>query len=205
VFFIILPLLNIILSIEVGMYAVQKSLLSNTGDSYSFGTTKIGSSPMPIDPWLFTDPSAIGFYLQLGLIEQLEEDIRTYVMSDGSWGQDELELKSEIQRMLGEGLVAPESRIGYLSPHPTIYRALKEGVLNIYGRRYRFVKGEDLVFEPWLARYSHPAQMGPLRIGQSTMVSKLSLCCEIYSHVCIHCDNTRTVMRKILSYRNNGK
>lgn len=183
------------------MYGILKSTVNGNHDGNSSDTTAASSDPSPTDPWLFTDPFAQDLYTQLGLIDHLEEDIRTYVMFDGCWALEELEYKLEVRRLLREGLLAPRGSFGYLSPHPTVYRTLKEGSLIVSGQRYPFRGGEDLIFEPWLARYSHPGLDGPLRVGQISHVSSPSLCCEAFPHVCIHCENTRIVMRQILNYR----
>src|SRR3990172_12862302 len=94
-------------------------------------TTAASPDPSPSDPWLFTDPFARELYMQRDLIDRLEEDIRTYVMSDGCWVPEELEYKLEVRRLLCEGLIAPVGSFGYLSPHPTVYRTLKEGTLRV--------------------------------------------------------------------------
>lgn len=95
----------------------------------------------------------------------------------------------------------PVGSFGYLSPHPTVYRALKEGTLIVSRHKYAFTDREDLIFEPWLARYSDPGLNGPLQIGQLYHVSSLLLCRDAFPHICIPCDNTRAIMRQILNYR----
>lgn len=185
------------------MYIIQKSTLNGIHDHSSFDTTATSPDPNPSDPWLFTDPFARDLYMQLDLIDQLEEDIRTYVMFEGCWAREELEYKIEVRRLLREGLIAPTGNFGYLSPHPTVYRSLKAWTLVVSKQRHAFNAGEDLIFEPWLARYSEPGLNGPFRIGQLHHVSTPVLCCDAFPRICIHCDRTRAIMRQILDYRNN--
>jgi len=187
------------------MHIILKSTMNGKHDYYPSDTTAAGPDPDPSDPWLFTDPFARNFYMHRNLIDRLEEDIRTYVMFDGCWASEELEYKLEVRRLLCEGLIAPVGSFGYLSPHPTVYRTLKEGTLRVSRERYNFNIGEELIFEPWLARYSDPGLNGPLRIGPLYDVSSPRLCCDSFPHICIHCDKTVAIMRQILNYRNNKK
>jgi hypothetical protein len=183
------------------MYGIQKSLVNELNNFPQADTMPASPDPCPTDPWLFTDPFARDLYQQRDLIIQLEEDIRTYVMFDGCWTLEELELKLEVRRLLREGLIAPKNSFGYLSPHPTVYCTLTGGTLEVSGQRYAFTGWEDLVFEPWLARYAHPGLNGPLQVGQLSQVSNPCLCCDAFPLVCIHCDKTRMIMRQILNYR----
>lgn len=184
------------------MYSILNSTVNGKHDYSRSDTTANSPDPNPTDPWLFTDPVAREIYWRRDQLKALEEDICTYVMVDGQWAPEDLEYKCEIRRLLQEGFIAPKNSFGYLSPHPTVYRSLKAGNLEISGQRYAFRGGEDLVFEPWLVRYVHPGLNGPLQVGQLSHVSNPSLCCDAFPHVCIQCDNTRTIMRQILSYRN---
>ena len=185
------------------MYIILKSTMNGKHDHSSSDTTVTSPDPSPSDSWLFTDPFARDLYMQRELIDQLEADIRTYVMLDGCWAPDELECKRELRRLLQAGFIAPIDSFGYLSPHPTVYRTVKEGALIISRHQHTFTDRENLIFEPWLARYSDPGLNGPLRIGQLYPVSSPSLCCDKFTNICIHCDNTRAIMRQILNYRNN--
>ena len=187
------------------MYMLLKSMEKGKCDDSSSDTTAASPDPSPTDPWLFTDPFARDLYMQRNLIDQLEEDIRTYVMFDGRWAREELECKLEVRRLLREGFIAPVGSFGYLSPHPTVYRTLRAGTLIVSRQKYAFTDREALIFEPWLARYSDPGLNGPLRIGQLYHASTPLLCQDVFPHVCIHCDKTRAIMRQILNYRNNRK
>ncbi len=187
------------------MDIILKSTLNGKHDHFPADTTPTSPEPSLSDPWLFTDPFARDLYMHRNLINQLKEDIQTYVMLDGCWTPEELECKLEIRQLLRKGFITSVDSFGYLSPHPTAYRTLKEGSLMVSGQQYAFRSREDLIFEPWLARYSDPGLNGPLRIGQLYDVSSPCLCCDSFPHICIHCDNTRGIMRQILSYRNNPK
>lgn len=186
----------------IRMYSILKSTVNGKHDHSPSDTTAAGLDPNPSDPWLFTDPFARDLYMERELIDQLEEDIRTYVMVDGCWASEELECKLELRRLLLEAFIAPVGSFGYLSHHPTVYRTLKEGTLIVSRYQYAFMDRENLIFEPWLARYSDPGLNGPLRIGQLYHVSSPLLCCEKFPNICIHCDKTRAIMRQILNYRN---
>ena len=187
------------------MYIIQKSTMNGKHEYSPSDTTIDSPEPKPSDPWLFTDPSARDFYMQRNLIDQFEEDIRTYVMFDGCWAQEELEYKLEVRRLLREGVIAPIGSFGNLSPHSTVYRTLKVGTLIVSKERYNFNAAEELIFEPWLARYSDPSLRGPLEVGKLHHVSGPRLCCDAFPHICIHCENTLVIMRQILNYRNNRK
>ena len=82
------------------MYIIQKSTLKGKHDPSLSDTAVTSPDPSPSDPWLFTDPFARDLYMQWDLVDQLEEDIRTYVMLDGCWAPDELECKLELRRLL---------------------------------------------------------------------------------------------------------
>ena len=187
------------------MYIILKSTMNGKHEHSSSDTSVTSPDPCPTDPWLFTDPFARDFYIHRHLIDRLEEDIRTYVMFEGCWAPEELECKLEVRRLLREGLIAPVGSFGSLSPHPTVYRTLKVGTLIVSKQKHAFQAGEDLIFEPWLARYSEPGVNGPLRIGQLYHVSSPLLCSDSFPHVCIHCDRTLALMRQILNYRNTEK
>lgn len=187
------------------MYSIQKSTLNGKQNGFQSDTTAASPDPNPADPWLFTDPLAREIYQRQGRLETLEEDIRDYVMVGGEWAEEELEAKYEIRRLLREGRLVPGHGFGYLSPHPTTYGARCEGELKIAGQRLIFKYGDDVVFEPWLARIAHPALMGPVWVGRVHQITGFCLCCEAFPHICIHCEKTLAIMRQILNYRNNRK
>lgn len=188
------------------MEAIQKSMVNKINASWPFNTTVAYPELNPTDPWLFTDPLAIEIYRQSDRLEALEEDIFTYVMYDGRWSPEEMEGQYEIRRLLEAGLLASRGCFGDLSPHPTLYSAQGKGELIIAGKKFYFKTGDQLIFEPWLERLAQPGLAWPVRVGYIRQVTgKLRLCCDAFPRVCIHCDNTRALLRQILSYRNNEK
>lgn len=146
--------------------------------SVMIATTEIPRSPISAesfgeaagteasDPWLFTDPFAKVAYSMQGRLSQLKRDIRRYVMSNNQWSWDELAFNQELKRLVQAGVLEPQRAFGHLSPHPTIYLTVDEAALEIAGERYYLNVGEQVVFEPWLARIYYPGISGPLRIGR---------------------------------------
>jgi hypothetical protein len=133
-----------------------------------------------VDPWLFTDPIAKLAYAQQGRLPQLKRDIRKYVMSNDQWSWDELAFKGELRRLERSGALEPQLAFGHLSPHPTIYLTIEEAVLEVAGERYHLNPGEQVVFEPWLARIYYPAITGPLRIGRFDITRNYRLSHEAF-------------------------
>ena len=185
------------------MDTIQKSMVDKINATWLFNTTVAYPELNPTDPWLFTDPLAIEIYRQDNRLEALEEDILTYVMYDGQWASEEMECQYEIRRLLEDGLLAAKGCFGDLSPHSTLYSARGRGELKIAGKKFHFKTGDELIFEPWLERLTQPGLSGPVRVGYVRQFTrKLRLCCDAFPEVYIHCDNTRVIMREILSYRN---
>ena len=139
--------------------------------------------PHPGDIWLFTDPRAKKIYSDDGRLWELEADIRAYVMFNEHWNSDEMQFKRELNQLLKSGKLAPTLAFGHLSPHPTIYRAMDSGVIQVSGEVYRFDLWDDVVFVPWLERLSHPSLAGPLRIGSFEPIKKLFLSPEAFPQV----------------------
>ena len=165
------------LELEQGknMYRVMKSSFGFAESPASGDTCSDGSSIHPDDLWLFTDPTARAIYSQQGRLDQLKQDIRTYVRRESQWDPDEVDFKRELQRLLKAGLIVPEPAFGHLSPHPTIYQAIEEGAIEIAGERHAFDIGDQIVFEPWLERITRPGLVGPLRVGWLDFTTKLCL------------------------------
>jgi hypothetical protein len=141
---------------------------------------EIAEEPRPDDVWLFTDPGAKAYYSKRGQLDQLKWDIRNYVMYNGRWSPDELQYRRETQRLLRAGVLTRKNSFGHLSPHPSIYSAGQEGAMIIGGVVFNFDAGDEIVFEPWLSRLSHPGLAGPLRIGRLDTVSKCFLSQEVF-------------------------
>ncbi|OGO42622.1 MAG: hypothetical protein A2W36_01515 [Chloroflexi bacterium RBG_16_58_14] len=180
------------------MYEIMKASVRAGIDTTHSDTHSASPDPDPADPWLFTDPVARSVYARRGRLRELKRDIRTYVMYQGRWAADELALKSEIRSMLQLGILEPKPAFGYLSPHPTVYKANDEGVIVISGRRFWFEYGDEVVFVPWLARVSHPALTGPIRVGALREVNCHCLCREAYPTISKLCEKGLAVLRQTL-------
>lgn len=162
------------------MYSVLKTSTRTPNIRPHADTDGDGRDPLPDDPWLFTDPDAKAIYLRRGRLAHLERDIRFYVMFNGQWSSDELAFKREVHRLLITGTLVSQPAFGYLSPHPTIYRAIDEGSLAVGSRKFHFAIGDEVVFEPRLSRLYHPGLTGPLRIGRMDTTTHIRLCCEAF-------------------------
>ncbi len=185
------------------MYDILKSPVNGHHLSHA-DTTPADPEPQPDNPWLFTDPAARAIYARQGRIDQLKHDILTFVMCEGQWSPDELQLKCEIRRLLGTNVLQPKGAFGYLSPHPTVYRAANEGVLEITGHKLHFEIGQDVVFEPWLARVHYPGLPGPVRIGRLRSAPDVCLCCDAFPKVGELCERALAILRQTLPNGANG-
>ena len=161
-------------------------------------TTTDDLEPQPDNPWLFTDPAARAIYARQGRSDQLKHDILTFVMYDGQWSPDELQLKREIRQLLWANVLQPKGTFSYLSPHPTVYRAASDGILEIAGHKFHFEAGQDVVFEPWLARVCYPGLPGPARIGRLRSVADVCLCCDAFPRVGTLCERALAILRQTL-------
>jgi hypothetical protein len=130
--------------------------------------------------WLFTDPLAKAVYSQRGELDLLEQDIRTFAMFHEHWDQEELEFKHQVELMLQANWLMPDISFAYVSPHPTIYKALRAGKIEISGEKYHFQTGEEIIFASWPERLSHPGINGPLRIGRFDASDSVCLCSQTY-------------------------
>jgi hypothetical protein len=74
------------------VYSILKSTVNGKHDYSRSDTTANSPDPNPTDPWLFTDPVAREIYWRRDQLKALEEDICTYVMVDGQWAPEDLEL-----------------------------------------------------------------------------------------------------------------
>jgi hypothetical protein len=164
---------------------------------YTSRESHVGEPP-PNDVWLFTDPAAKEKYARQGLLDRLERDIRNYVMYNGRWSSDELQFKHEVQRLQQSCVLAPKNSFGHLSPHPSIYLAKEKGAIVISGVVFNFNIGDEIVFEPWLSRLSHPGLAGPLRIGRLDTVSKCFLSAEAFPQCEKYGDKDFMILHQIL-------
>lgn len=139
-------------------------------------TTPDGPDPDPSDLWAFTDPDARDEYAARGQSKELERDIRFEVMRGGPWQPEELAFKAEVRRLLREGMVADKGTYWYRSPHPTVYRASRDGSLSILGKVYPFRAGDDVVFQCRMERDSAADDPGPVLIATLQPAREAKLC-----------------------------
>lgn len=131
------------------------------------------------DVWLMTDPVARARFEFNGTLDKFEHDICYEVLRGGPWQPEDLEYKSEISRLLREGLIADKGAFWFRSPHPTVYRARRDGLLTIAGRVYRFRAGDDLVFQCRMERDDAEEDPGPVLIARLQSTEKAVLCGEM--------------------------
>jgi hypothetical protein len=139
-------------------------------------TTPDDPDPDPNDTWAFTDPDARDEYACQGKLKRLAHDILYEVMRAGAWQPEELEYKSEVRRLLQEGAIADKGTYWYRSPHPTVYRAKRDGSLSMGGRIYCFRAGDDLVFQCRMERDEADDDPGPVLISRLQSANKKMLC-----------------------------
>jgi hypothetical protein len=138
------------------------------------------SGPPATNVWLFTDLLAKAIYTQRGELDRLERDIHAFAMFHDHWNSDELEFKRRIDELVEANLLAPGISFANVSPHPTIYKALRPGKIEIFGERYHFQIGDEIIFASWPERLSHPGISGPLRIGRFDVSESVCLCSQAY-------------------------
>ncbi len=178
------------------MYDILYPSMSGSNDPTWSET--VAAEPEADEPWRFTDPVARAVYSHQGRLDQLKEDVLAYVMCAERWAPDELEYDQEIRRLLGAHVLYPKGTFGYLSPHPTIYRAASDGVLEIAGRKFHFDAAQDVVFVSWLARVSWPGLVGPVHIGRLQSISKMCLSCEAFPRVSALCERALAILRQTI-------
>ncbi len=169
--------------------------------TYTIDVTIQYNQPDPTNVWLFTDPAAIQAYSQINQLDMLEQDIRTYVMFDGKWSADEMDYKSQVDEYIRSGILIPRPAFGHMSPHPTIYQAMEAGVISAGGESYPFDLGDEVVFEPWPVRLSHPGIQGPVRIGRLSNLSHFSLCREEFPQLVEMDEKQLYQLHKISCYK----
>jgi hypothetical protein len=150
--------------------------------------------------WLFTDPLAKAIYSQRGELGALEQDISTFAMFQGKWSQDELEFKQQIDDLYVARVISPKIGFGNISPHPTIYKILGPGKIEVHGEKYHFKIGEEIVFASWAERLSHAGVHGPLRIGRFDVSDSVYLGCQAYSQLTGLARNEIEVLHQIACY-----
>ena len=142
-------------------------------------TTADSLDPNPNDVWAFTDPDARDDYARDGKLRGLEQDIRFEVMRGGGWQADELEYKSELRRLLRESVIRDKGAYWFRSPHPTVYRAERDGRLIVAGKTIRFRVGDDIVFQCRMERDERKEDLGPVLIARLRSTQNAVLCGEM--------------------------
>lgn len=163
------------------MYNLLKSLFGTPDFIARADTTANSPDPDPKDVWAFTDPDARDEYARDGKSKRLEQDIRFEVMRAGGWQTEELEYKSEIRRLLREGVIRDKGAYWFRSPHPTVYRAERAGALTVAGKAYRFRAGDDIVFQCRMERDESRADIGPVLVAQLKPTRNAVLCSDMSS------------------------
>ncbi len=110
------------------------------------GTTFIPAASEEEDIWLMTDPVARARYEFNGTLDKLEHDIRFEVLRGGTWSDLDREYLREITRLEAEGFVQRLASFWAISPHPPIYRAIRDGELHLGGQTFPFKKGQEIVW-----------------------------------------------------------
>lgn len=144
-------------------------------------TTPNSPDPDPNDVWAFTDPDARDEYDRQGRLRQLEHDIRFEIMRGGPWQSEELEYKREIRRLLSKEVIADKGTYWYRSPHPTVYRARRDGRLTVAGKAYSFSTGDDIAFQCRMERDEADDDPGPVLIAHLQSTDKAVLCGDMSS------------------------
>lgn len=160
---------------------ILKALFGTPQYTSRADTTSNSPDPDLNDVWIFTDPDARDGYVQEGKQKHLEQDIRFEVTRGGGWQADELEYKSEIRRLLREGVIRDKGTYWFRSPHPTVYSTQRDGALVIAGMEYRFRAGDELVFQCRMERDAHEEDPGPVLIARLKPSNKALLCADMGS------------------------
>jgi serine/threonine protein kinase len=100
----------------------------------------------PRDIWLMTDPVARARYEFDGTLTRLEHDIRYEVMRGLDWSDLDRAYLREIARLLQAGIVRRLASFWAVSPHPPMYRALKDGEMCLGDKRILFRKGNEMTW-----------------------------------------------------------
>jgi hypothetical protein len=161
------------------MFDLRKALFGTPQYVSRTDTTVDSLDPDPNDIWALTDPDARDEYARRNAAQQFEHDVRFEVMRGGPWTPEELAYKSEIRRLLREGALIDKGSYWYVSPHPTVYRALRDGVLSIGGHDHRFRAGDDIVFQCRMERDKETDDLGPVLVAQLQPADQPMLCGEM--------------------------
>lgn len=110
------------------------------------GATFIPAATEMDDVWLMTDPVARARYEFNGTLDKLEHDIRYEVMRGQDWTPQDRAYLAEIARLERQGAVHRLASFWAVSPHPPVYRALRDGEFRLGGQRLAFHKGDEIVW-----------------------------------------------------------
>ena len=159
-----------------------QKLLFGTSQYISRADTEANSPDTdPNEVWAFTDPDAKEVYTNQGQLHRLEQDIRFEIMRGGVWQPEELGYKAEIRRLLREGALADKGTYWYRSPHPTVYRAQRDGTMRISEWVYPFRAGDDVTFQCRMERDEPKNDSGPALVSRLEPAEKAVLCGDMTS------------------------
>lgn len=100
----------------------------------------------PEDIFLMTDPIARARYEQEGKLSLLENDIRYEVMREQPWQEQDLDYLRQVKTLEIRRIIRRLATFWSISPHQSVYRALKRGEFCLAGKSCRFEKGQDIVW-----------------------------------------------------------
>lgn len=110
------------------------------------GATFMPSATAMQDVWLMTDPVARARYEFNGKLDKLDHDIRYEVMRGQDWSELDHAYLREMARLEENGIVRRLASFWAVSPHPPVYRALKDGEINLSGHKTPFSEGDEIVW-----------------------------------------------------------
>lgn len=110
------------------------------------GSTFIPAATAMEDVWLMTDPVARARYEFNGTLDRLEHDIRYEVMRGQDWSSSDRAYARQAAELEKAGTIRKLASFWAISPHPPIYRALKDGFLDLTGKPIPFRKGDEIVW-----------------------------------------------------------
>ncbi len=132
----------------------------------------------PENVWLLTDPVAKAKFQFEGKLIELEQDIKFNVMQGKCWQEDDIEYLSEIKRLIGKRKIKKTTSFWFSSPFTPIYRAIQDGKIIISGKKYRFKKGEEIVWQCQMGRELHNLD-GPILISGFSPKKRTMFCKEM--------------------------
>lgn len=110
------------------------------------GTTFIPAATGMENVWLMTDPVARARYEFEGSLDKLDHDIRYEVMRGQDWSPSDRAYVQQVSDLERVGVVRKMASFWSVSPHPPIYRALKDGQFNLGGSPIPFHSEDEIVW-----------------------------------------------------------